>query len=154
MKLFTSFLILLFILLCAGCRSSRTSSSHTTTESDELFQSRHDSTNFTEKFARYLQEQESNLAIRVVKYYKPTLGDTAAHGAIESVTDLGFTSKSNSDSAINEKSLTATSDTTSNQSKKKEEVKTTLDITPVPWYEPFIPYAALAFLFTFILCTE
>lgn len=146
MKLFTSFLILLFILLCAGCRSSRTGSSHTTTESDELFQSRHDSTNFTEKFARYLQEQESNLTLRVVKYYPPAPDDTASHGAIESITDLDFTSKSNSDSAITEKSLTAITDTTSTQSKQKEEVKTTLSVKSLPWYEPFIPYIAFALL--------
>lgn len=146
MKLFTSFLILLFILLCAGCRSSRTGSSHTTTESDELFQFRHDSTNFTEKFARYLQEQESNLAIRVVKYYKPAPDDTASHGAIESITDIDFTSKSNSDSAFTEKSLTAITDTTSTQSKQKEEVKTTLSVKSLPWYEPFIPYIAFALL--------
>lgn len=141
--LLVSFLIL---PLCVGCRSSRTGSSHTTTESDELSQSHHDSINFTEKFARYLQKQESNLTLRVVKYYPPIPGDTSSHGTIESITDLDFTAKLNSDSSLTEKSLTATSDTTSNQSKKKEEVQTTLSVKPIPWYEPFIPYIAFALL--------
>lgn len=147
MKALSSLLVLFLILpLCVGCRSLRTRSSHTTTESDELFQSRNDSINFTEKFARYLQEQESNLTLRVVKYYPPAPDDTASHGAIESITDLDFTSKSNSDSAITEKSLTAITDTTSTQSKQKEEVKTTLSVKSLPWYEPFIPYIAFALL--------
>ena len=149
MKVFTSLLVLFLILsLCVGCRSSRTGSSHTTTESEELTQSHHDSINFTEKFTRYLQEQESNLTLRVVKYYPPIPGDTSSHGAIESVTDLDFTAKSNSDSSFTEKSLTVTSDTTFNQSEKKEEVQTTLSVKPMPWYEPFIPYIAFALLIT------
>lgn len=150
MKATTFFLLVLLIFLCAGCRSSCTGSSHIETESDRLDQSRSDSINFTDKFAKYLHNQESNLDIHIVKFYPPAPGDTASHGAIESVTDLNLNNKKTSDSTVHQKNLTVTSDTTSNHLNEESEELTTLAIKTTPWYEPFIPYFVLGLLFTAI----
>lgn len=143
---FVSFLSILIV----GCRSSRSGSSHSELEASSIKESRNDSTDFKEKFAQYLAEQESNLKVRVIRFYPPEPGDTTTHGAVESVTDIDLSSKIKSDSTVTERQLTVVSDTTFEQSYEKTEADTTYQIKPIPWYQPFVPYLVLAFIATII----
>lgn len=144
------FIVLFILLLVVGCRSSRSGTSRSDIETDHLKETRRDSIDFNAKFARYLHEQESNLAVRIVEYFPPEPGDTASHGPVKSVTDIGLFSKSKSDSTINQKQITASSDTTSEQSHEMVEAETTYQVKSPPWYEPFIPYLVLTLLATII----
>ncbi len=144
-------LIVLFILLLiVGCRSSRSGTSHSDIETNHLKETRKDSIDFNAKFASYLQEQESNLIVRIVEFFPPEAGDTASHGPVKSVTDIDLSSKSKSDSTINHKQFTASSDTTSEQSHEIVKAETTYQVKAQPWYEPFIPYLVLILLATII----
>nr|DAJ56292.1 MAG TPA: hypothetical protein [Caudoviricetes sp.] len=151
MKSFNCLLSILFIsFLVVGCRSSRSGSSHSELEITDLQESRHDSTDFKSKFARYLSEQKSNFKVQVVEYFPPEPGDSSIHGAVKSITNIDLSSTSKSDSTISEKQITATSDTTSRNSYMKEKENSTYKIKQTPWYEPFIPYLVLGFLGTVI----
>lgn len=144
-------LIVLFILLLiVGCRSSRSGTSRSDIKTDHLKETRKDSIDFNAKFARYLREQESDLSVRIVEYFPPEPGDTASHGPVKSVTDIGLSSKSKSDSTINQKQFIASSDTTSEQSHEIVKAETTYQVKAQPWYEPFIPYLVLILLVTII----
>lgn len=144
---FKCFFFVLFLpFLIAGCRSSRSGVSHSELETNYLKESRGDSIDFRKMFARYLAEQESRLRARVIEYYPPEPGDTANHGAVKSVTNLDFSSKSKSDSIIEEKQLTYHSDTTSLKGHQQKEENTTYKIKQLPWYQPFIPYFIVAIL--------
>ncbi|WP_044271610.1 hypothetical protein [Bacteroides timonensis] len=144
-------LIVLFtLLLIVGCRSSRSGTSHSDIETNHLKETRTDSLDFKGKFARYLHEQESDLTVRIVEFFPPEPGDTASHGPVKSVTDIDLSSKSKSDSTINETQLTLTCDTTSEQFHETETVDTTYQVKQVPWYQPFLPYLVLIFLATLI----
>lgn len=144
-------LIVLFILLLiVGCRSLRSGTSHSDIETNHLKETRKDSIDFNAKFARYLHEQESNLAVRIVEYFPPEPGDTASHGPVKSVTDIDLSSKSKSDSTISQKQFIASSDTTSEQFHEIVKAETTYQVKAQPWYEPFIPYLVLALLATII----
>lgn len=144
-------LIVLFILLLiVGCRSSRSGTSHSDVQTNHLKETRKDSIDFNAKFARYLHEQESNLAVRIVEYFPPEPGDTASHGPVKSVTDIDLSSKSKSDSTISQKQFIASSDTTSEQSHEIVKAETTYQVKVQSWYEPFIPYLVLILLATII----
>lgn len=151
MNFVSNILIVLFMLfLVVGCRSSRSGTSHSDIETIHLKETRKDSIDFNAKFASYLHKQESNLAVRIVEYFPPEPGDTASHGPVKSVTDIDLSSKSKSDSIINETQLTLTCDTTSEQFHETETVDTTYQVKQVPWYQPFLPYLVLIFLTTLI----
>ena len=144
-------LIVLFILLLVvGCRSSRSGTSHSDIETNHLKETRKDSIDFNAKFASYLHEQESNLAVRIVEFFPPEPGDTASHGPVKSVTNIDLSSKNKSDSTIHQKQFTASSDTVSEQSHEIVKTETTYQVKSPPWYEPFIPYLVLALLATII----
>lgn len=144
-------LIVLFILLLiVGCRSSRSGTSHSDVQTTHLKETWKDSIDFNAKFARYLHEQESNLAVRIVEYFPPETGDTASHGPVKSVTDIDLSSKSKSDSTISQKQFIASSDTTSEQSHEIAKAETTYQVKAQSWYEPFIPYLVLILLATII----
>ena len=130
-------IVLFMLLLIVGCRSSRSGTSHSDIETNHLKETRTDSLDFKGKFARYLHEQESDLTVRIVEFFPPKPGDTASHGPVKSVTDIDLSSKSKSDSIINETQLTLTCDTT-------------YQVKQVPWYHPFLPYLVLIFLATLI----
>lgn len=144
------FVLLFILLLVVGCRSSRSGISRSDIETDHLKETRKDSIDFNAKFARYLHEQESDLAVRIVEYFPPEPGDTASHGPVKSVTNIGLSSKIKSDSTVNQKQFTASSDTTSEQSHEMVETETAYQVKSQPWYEPFIPYLVLALLTTII----
>ncbi len=151
MKSFNCLLSILFIsFLVVGCRSSRSGSSHSELEITDLQESRHDSTDFKSKFARYLSEKQSHFTAQITEYFPPEPGDSAAHGAVKSVTNIDLSSTSKSDSAVSKKQITNTSDTTSRDTHKQEVQNTTYQVKQAPWYEPFIPYFVLGLLFTVI----
>lgn len=151
MNFVSNILIVLFMLfLVVGCRSSRSGTSHSDIETNHLKETRKDSIDFNAMFARYLHEQESNLAIRIVEFFPPEPDDTASHGPVKSVTDIDLSSKSKSDSTINQKQFTTSSDTTSEHSHEIVKTETTYQVKSQPWYEPFIPYLVLIFLATII----
>lgn len=148
---FKSFFFVLFLsLLVVGCRSSRSGTSSSQLETSTLIETRSDSTDFKEKFTRYLSGQESSLKLRVIEFYPPEAGDTAKHGPVKSITDIEQSVKDSSDSLIGEKHLTIRADTTTGKTTIESKETSTYQVEPVPWYEPFIPYIAFAILFAAI----
>lgn len=140
------FFVLFMSFLIVGCRSSRSGASHSEVATDYFNETRSDSTDFKEKFAHYLSEQESNLRARIIEFYPPEPGDTATHGPVKSITDLDLSSLNKTDSVVGEKRISFKSDTTSSRLQEIKKEDTTYKVKQMPWYEPFIPYFILAIL--------
>lgn len=142
------FFFVLFILsfLVAGCRSSRSGSSHSEVDIQYLKENKHNSVDFKNKLTRKLIEQDAQLRARIIEFYPPNSKDTTRHGPVKSITDLDFSSTSKVDSTVGEKQLICSSDTASEQLIEIKKDDTTYQIKHIPWYQPFIPYLVLAFI--------
>lgn len=140
------FFFVLFTLsfLVAGCRSSRSGSSHSEVGIQYLKESKSNSADIKNKLTRKLIEQDAQLRARVIEFYPPNSEDTTKHGLVKSITDLDFSSASKADSTVEESQLTCNSDTTSEQLAGKKIDDTTYQIKHLPWYQPFIPYLVFA----------
>ena len=142
------FFCVLFILsfLVAGCRSSRSGTSHSEVGMQYLKESKNNSVDLKNKLTRKSIEQDGRLRARVIEFYPPDSGDTTQRGPVKSITDLDFSSTSKVDSTVGERQLVCSSDTTSERLAGKKKDDATYQIKHMPWYQPFIPYLVLAFI--------
>lgn len=141
---FFFFVLFMLSFLIAGCRSSRSGSSHSEVDVQYLKEHKNNSVDFKTKLIRKLTEQDAQLQARVIEFYPPDSGDTAKHGPVKSITDLAFSSVSEVDSIVGERLLICSSDTTSERLVEKKIEDTTYQIKHIPWYQPFIPYLVFA----------
>lgn len=140
MNFVSNILIVLFMLfLVVGCRSSRSGIAHSDIETNHLKETRKDSIDFNAMFARYLHEQESNLAVRIVEYFPPEPDDTASHGPVKSVTDIDLSSKSKSDSTKQPETVYHQFRYYLGASHEIVKTETTYQVKSQPWYEPSFP---------------
>lgn len=140
------FVLFMLSFLTAGCRSSRSGASHSEINAQYLRETRNDSVDFRERFARKLSEQEARLRGQVIEFYPPLPGDTAERGPIKSITDFDFSSTDISDSVVVDRHIACSSDTTSERLMGNKKEYGVYQIKPLPWYQPFIPYLVLAFI--------
>lgn len=148
MKTLKSIFFVLFMLSfpIVGCRSSRSGSSHSDTGIQYLKEARIDSIDFKNRFTRKLTGQDTRLSMQVIEFYPPTAGDTARHGSIKSVTNLGLSSSAKTDSAAGESRLSYSSDTISERLAVDHVEDATYQIKQIPWYRPFIPCLVLSLM--------
>lgn len=152
MKAVTNFFLVLFVLslLAAGCRSSRSGSSHTDASMQYLKEANSNSVDIRNRLTRKLAEQDARLRVRVIEYYPPEPADTTGHGSVKSVADLDFSATAKAASTVGESRIACSSDTVSEHLAEEKMEDAAYQVKSQPWYEPFIPYLVLALLATII----
>ncbi len=133
------------IILTVGCRSSRSGTARSERVVNTHTQLHRDSTNFQAQFAAYLQRMETDMHIRILEFFPPVSGDSAANPSLKSVTDISFAQKESRDSLREESRLVHASDSVFEQSSLREKTYDTYRVKKSPWYQPFLPYFVLAF---------
>ncbi|WP_294617645.1 hypothetical protein [uncultured Bacteroides sp.] len=146
MKAVTNFFLVLLMLplLAAGCRSSRSGSSHADASIQYLKETNSNSIDIRNRLTRKLAEQDARLRVRVIEYYPPEPADTTGHGPVKSVADLDFSVAAKAASTVEESRIACSSDTVSEHLAEKKTEDATYQIKHLPWYRPFIPYLVFA----------
>jgi hypothetical protein len=122
------------MILCVGCRSSRTGFSKTGAESySNLARIEVRDTDKSSLFD-FSYIKSDTLRIHIIEYYRPAKGDTSSHGPVKSETDIRYGSVTATDSSgVVKEAVSEISETNENTSASlQEETRTETKVTP--WY--------------------